>query len=125
MKSNKLFLVATLFLAGFFIISSCRKKKDTIAKVYVMDASNDPVTSCTVVLYASPSENSTGKKVIAPDTSITNTAGEAIFNYNDLYQLGQAGVAVLNIKAYKDTLVGEGVIQIGEEVTSKSTVFLQ
>jgi hypothetical protein len=59
------------------------------------------------------------------DTALTNSEGKATFNYNDVYQLGQAGVAILNIKATYDSLVGEGIIKIVEETTSEETVFLQ
>jgi hypothetical protein len=105
--------------------SSCRKKKDTLAKIYVRDTANQPVSNCRVVLFGQSSEPGMQANVGLYDTSYTNTSGEAVFSFNDVYQLGQAGVAVLNIKATKNGLQGSGIIKIVEETTSEATVFLQ
>jgi hypothetical protein len=56
---------------------------------------------------------------------MTNANGVAVFNFNDVYQLGQAGVAVLNIDVQKDALTGQGIIKVEQEVTSKETVYVQ
>lgn len=114
-------LAITLVFATF---SSCRKKKDTLAKIYVKDTNNDPVSSCRVILKGISTENNQAN-VSLYDTSYTNSAGEAVFSFNDTYQLGQAGVAVLNIEAKKNGLTGTGIIKIVEETTSEATVFLQ
>lgn len=121
---NVIYFSAVVFAVGF-TSSACNKKKDTIAKVFVYDENKNPVSNAEVVLYASPSESSFGKTLIENDTTTTNLSGEAIFNYNDIYELGQAGVAVLNINASKDGLTGEGVIQIIEEETSEATVYIK
>jgi hypothetical protein len=127
MKRNYSIAIALFIFAGTMVVSSCKKKKDTIAKVFVMDENNNPVTTCRVILKPEPSSvsGSAGKTLIDADTAVTNSAGEAIFNYNELYQLGQAGVAVLNVEAFKDGLTGSSVIQIKEEVTSETTVFIK
>jgi hypothetical protein len=59
------------------------------------------------------------------DTTQTNSSGEAIFNLNDVYKKGMAGVAILNIDARKNGLKGEGIIKVEEEVTSEATVYIQ
>ena len=125
MKSSTLVATSLFFLAAFSVVSSCNRKEDTIAKVFVYDKNDNPVSSAEVVVYAEPSENSIDKDTIPASTGITNSSGEAIFNFNELYQLGQAGVAVLNIRATKDTLEGEGVIQVVEEQTSEAEVRIQ
>jgi hypothetical protein len=125
MKISTLVATASLFLAAFLVISSCKGKDDTIAKVFVYDENNVPVSSATVVIYADTTESAIGKDMIPPDTAITNSTGEAIFNFNERYQLGQAGVAVLNIHAYKEGLHGYGVIQVVEEETSEAEVRIQ
>jgi len=114
-------LAVTLVFATF---SSCRKKKDTLAKIYVKDTNNDPVSNCRVILKGVSTENNQAN-VSLYDTSYTNSGGEAVFSFNDTYQLGQAGVAVLNIEAKKNGLTGTGIIKIVEETTSEATVFLQ
>lgn len=110
-----------------FTSNSCRRKKDTIAEITVRDAGNQLVSGASVRLYGQPSDPSTGTstEVIVDKTTTTNSSGVAQFNFNDVYQLGQAGVAVLNIKATYGAASGEGIIKIEEETTSSETVFVQ
>lgn len=119
-------LIAVAFVGTGVLLSStgCRKKKDTLAKIYVFDSSDEPVADAEVILKAEPDGGTKGVIAIG-DTSSTNSSGEAIFNFNDVYQLGQAGVAVLNIIATKEGKGGEGIIKIEPEVTSEESVYLQ
>ena len=121
---KKSLLVTFIALMGIGFSSGCREKKDTIAVIYVRDAANDLVSGAQVVLYG---QSTTGQpaNVALYDTTVTNLVGEARFNFNDVYQLGQAGVAVLNIEASKDGEDGQGIIKIEQEVTSEETVFIQ
>lgn len=114
-----------LVLTSIFIFTSnsaCKKKKDTIAKVYVKYATGEPVNECEVILKG---VSTVGKSSSLADTAFTSSRGEAIFNFNDIYQSGQAGVAVLDIFAGKDGLVGTGIIQVEEETESSATVVIQ
>lgn len=120
---RKIVLFSGLALAGVLITVSCRKKKDTIAKITVRDDSNTVVSDCRVILKGVSTQPNKPSNLY--DTAYTNAAGEAIFNYNDVYQLGQAGVAVLNIEASKNGLTGTGIIKIEEEITNEETVFIQ
>lgn len=104
--------------------TGCRKKKDTIAKIYVRDTANAPVVGAQVVLKGE-STVTPSPPVVLFDTTTTNGSGEAIFNFNDVYQLGQAGVAVLNIEAQKNGMTGQGIIKVEQETTSEETVFIQ
>jgi hypothetical protein len=111
----------------FFSSTGCHKKKDTIAKVYVRDASNNPVVAAQVVLEGQNTNCLTcgsQNPVALYDTTTTNGSGEAIFNFNDVYQLGQAGVAVLDIKVTKGVSTGTGIIKVEQETTSEETVFM-
>jgi hypothetical protein len=121
---SKYALFALIAILGVGVNVSCRKKKDTIAKIYVRDASSQYVEGATVILYGQSTINQ-GANVVLYDTTLTNSSGVAVFNYNEVYQLGQAGVAVLNIKAYKNGAQGQGIIKIEEEVISEETVFIQ
>lgn len=120
---NKYALFILLAIASAGVFSGCRKKKDTIAKIYVKNWSNELVEGATVILYGKSTIN-TPANVVLYDTTQTNSSGVAVFNYNDVYQLGQAGVAVLDIKAYKDGAQGQGIIKVEEETTSEETVFI-
>lgn len=108
-------LTSTLF--------SCRKKKDTIANIYVRDENDKIVENAMVILYGTNTAG-TPQQVAVFDTAFTNTSGLASFNYNDLYQLGQAGVAVLDIKAQKQNKTGKGIIKIEAEKINEEIVFI-
>lgn len=124
MKKNSLFFVLLFAFVGMTTIVGCRKKGETVAKIHVRDSSNQAVVGAQVVLYG---ESTTGQpsSVNLFDTTTTNSAGEAIFNYDETYQLGQAGVAVLTIDVQKDAMTGQGIIKVEQEVTSEETVFIQ
>lgn len=124
-KFSKAFLfIGIITVSSVFIASGCRKKKDTIANIYVKDAASQPVEGCKVILKGISSTNSQAN-VVAYDTAFSDADGIASFNFNEEYQLGQAGVFVLNIDAKKNGLKGTGIIKIEEEVTNEETVFIQ
>lgn len=125
MKFSKIIYLSSFIFASALISSGCNKKKDTIAKVFVYDENDNPVSGSEVILKAEPSTTSYGKTLIENDTATTNLSGEAIFNLSDLYQKGQSGVAVLNIYATKDAMSGAGVIQVEEEITSEAKVYIK
>ncbi len=122
MKSRILFFGLFLLFVGMVTVS-CRKKQETIAKIVVRDASNNPVSGARVIVYG---QSTTGQasSVTLYDTTTTNSAGEAIFNFDDVYQLGQAGVAVLNIDASKDGNTGQGIIKVEQETTTTEVVYI-
>jgi hypothetical protein len=124
MKLNKYITFGLLAFIGFTTMISCRKKEDTIAKIVVRDASNQAVVGARVVLYGQSTTNQPAS-VTCFDTTSTNSSGEAVFNFNEKYQLGQAGVAVLNIDVDKGALTGQGIIKVEQEVTTEETVFVQ
>ncbi|AEA43317.1 hypothetical protein [Fluviicola taffensis] len=107
-----------------FSSTGCRKKKDTTAIIYVIDAQNDRVAGAQVVIKGE-STTTPPQAVILFDTTETDGSGAAYFNFNEVYQLGQAGVAVLNIEARKDVLSGQGIIKIEQEKESEESVFIQ
>lgn len=123
LKRTIVFAVLAILGVGFSS-TGCRKKKDTIAIIYVRDAANQLVSGAQIVLYGQ-STTTQPSNVVLYDTTTTNTSGEAKFNFNDVYQLGQAGVAVLNIEASASGLSGEGIIKVEQETTSEETVFIQ
>ena len=120
MKNRGLLITGLLFFLFLTVITSCTTKEDTIAIISVRDASNSPVANAEVRIYGSGSLG----VVTVNDVVHTNSAGEAIFNYNDEYQLGQAGVAILDISVTKDSYTGQGIIKIVEETTTKETIYI-
>jgi hypothetical protein len=121
MKS--LFFLSCVALLGVVSVSGCRKKKDTLAHIYVKSNTNQSVDNAMVVLYGTNTAG-TPQQVAVFDTSYTNVEGLATFNFNEIYQLGQAGVAVLDIKAQKLNQVGIGIIKIEAEKLNEETVVI-
>jgi hypothetical protein len=121
---KNLLFFSLLFVIAISGFSGCRKKKDTIANIYVRDENNAVVDQAMVVLYGTNTAG-TPQQVSVFDTSYTNVEGLATFNFNDIYQLGQAGVAVLDIKAQKLNKIGQGIIKIEAETVNEETVFIQ
>jgi hypothetical protein len=121
---NKIIFFCALFIVASVAVSGCRKKKDTIANIYVKDDNNLLVDQAMVVLYGTNTAG-TPQQVAVFDTAYTNVEGMATFNYNNIYQLGQAGVAVLDIKAQKLNKIGQGIIKIEAETTNEENVFIQ
>lgn len=117
-------LLVAFTLATLMLSSSCRKKEDTIARITVRDNGNQLVSGARVIVFGQ-STTEPIQPVVLRDTAFTNSSGVASFNFNDVYQLGQAGVAVLNIVAEKDDLFGQGIIKVEQETESTTTVFIQ
>lgn len=103
---------------------ACRKKEDTVARITVRDTANILVPNARVILFGQSTTDPI-QPVVLRDTAFTNSSGVATFLFNDVYQLGQAGVAVLNISVSKGNLKGQGIIKIEEEVENTATVFIQ
>jgi len=120
----KKFIVLVVVAVSALTLGSCRKKKDTIANIYVLNSTNEPQQNAMVILYGTNTAG-TPQQVAVFDTAYTNVSGMASFNYNDIYQLGQAGVAVLDIKAQKQNMIGQGIIKIEAEKINEETVFIQ
>jgi hypothetical protein len=114
----------TLFLASLVVFSSCRTKGDTIARITVRDTANMLVPNARVILFGASTTDPI-QPVVRRDTAFTNSTGVAVFNYNDIYQLGQAGFAVLDITVRKDNMTGSGIIKVEEEKENTQTVFIQ
>lgn len=120
----KKIVLLTSIIVFAFSFTSCRKKGDTIANIYVKDETNSSVSGAMVILYGT-NTGDTPQVVAVFDTLYTNSTGLASFNFNDIYQLGQAGVAVLDIKAQKLNKIGQGIIKIEAETINEETVFIQ
>ncbi|NOQ70958.1 MAG: hypothetical protein GQ574_03090 [Crocinitomix sp.] len=126
---NKLIGKAGLVLMGAAFIAltagSCRKEGETVAKITVVDTGGVVFPGAMVRLYPSPTIEEHGAIVI-DDTAWTEIDGIAAFDFSDHFNLGQAGVAVLDIEVRSgDTLYGEGIIKIEQEQTSEEKVVIQ
>jgi len=117
----------TLFLLLFVMGANmgCRKKKDTLVEVTVLNTASAPVANASVRIYPKPTPGYSGGSSLLWDyTANTDFSGVAVFNFNDVYKPGQAGVVVAHIDAQHAGSVGTGVVKVEQETTSTATVFL-
>jgi len=75
----KKLIILSFAATTLFSLTSCRKKLDTIAHIYVKDETNASVTNAMVVLYGTNTQ-STPQQVAVYDTAYTNANGLASFN---------------------------------------------
>ncbi len=115
-----LFLFIPFTLLQF---TSCIKEDATIAVITVRDTNNALVENAQVVLFGNPQPQL--GTVERFDTAYTDQNGQAIFDYTDLFQLGQSGFAILEIRAQKGNLEGFGTIHVKEQETSQETVVIE
>lgn len=108
-----------------FGMGSCRKEAPTTARITVIDTGGYVFPNAMVRLYPEPTIGEHGA-IIIDDTLFTDVDGDCVFDYTDMFNLGSAGFAVLNIEVRsEDTLYGEGIIKIVEEEANAETVIIQ
>ena len=115
---RKLSIILFSLIAIIFSFSSCYKKKDTIARITVVDSGGAPVGGASVTLYYD--NGSAAPREDLEQTNTTDAQGTATFNYNDLFKSGQAGFAILDIDV--DSNVKVGIVRIEEEETTEVAV---
>ncbi len=116
----------TMLVLGAAVANSCKKDKQTIATVTVVNEDGEVVPGATVRLYSNPSENPPPPNALRFDTTqVTNGTGKVTFDFSEFYKKGQAGFAVLDIEAYKGSLNGEGIIKIEEEETTEEVITVE
>jgi hypothetical protein len=127
MSKSVIYSLSIAMLASLFVFSStgCRKKGKTIALISVRNSANEPVAGAMVRLYGQSTTNPPSGPVVRIDTAYTDSSGIATFDYTDVFQLGQAGLFVLNIEVRKGLLSGAGIVKIVEETTTEERVFIQ
>ena len=76
-------------------------------------------------LFANPSVPLQADFTRLTKEGTTSSDGKVTFDYSEFYKRGQAGFAVLNILAKRDSLSGEGIIRIEEEQTNEETVVVK
>lgn len=105
------------------MLTACYKKQDTILSVVVKNESGQVIEGALVELKAEPT---TFNNVVTLNMeNTTNDLGVALFNFNEYYESGQTGVAVLKIKAKQFGLYGEGVVTVEQEVVTETIVVVK
>ena len=121
---RKAIIVPVLLLILGSGLGACNKEKDTKATITVLDTAGAVVAGAYVKLYANPTNPLQADFSRLTMEGNTSSDGKVTFNYSDFYKRGQAGFAVLDILAQKDSMSGEGIIRIEEEQTNVETVVI-
>jgi hypothetical protein len=105
------------------LFSACNKEEPTTATIIVKNQAGAVVPDVAVRLFANPSFP-LGDPTRLNKEAITGSNGRVEFDFTEFYKQGQAGFAVLDILAVKDSLAGSGIIKILEEEANEETVIL-
>lgn len=117
MKSLLLFAMIAFLSLG--LSTGCnKKKKSTTVKVTVVDTAGKALAGALVRVYANVSEST------VDDKQTTDYKGEAFFAYDDIFQLGQANVAILDVDCSYSGNTGSGVIKVESEQENAITIAL-
>ncbi len=121
-KSVGIIVFGLLLSTGFH---SCKKESPTTARITVLDTGGLVFPNAMVRLYPTPSTTDPHGEILIDDTLYTGPDGDCIFDYTDMFNLGQAGFTVLDIEVTSgDSMLGEGIIKIVEEETTEDTVII-
>jgi hypothetical protein len=125
-KNTTYFLTILSLLCAAVITNGCKKDKETIATITIVNDEGEVVPGATVRLFSNPSETPPPPNELRFDTTqVTNGTGKVTFDFSEFYKKGQAGFAVLDIEAFKGSLSGEGIIKIEEEETTEETIVIE
>ena len=126
MKLNRLITLSLLAILSLTMSIGCKKKVDTFAVVVVKNNANGLVAGANVLLKAegTTTDPSSINTAIFPMSAVSDSEGKATFNFNEVYQVGQAGVAVLTIEVVAGSKTGQGVIKVEQEQTTEEVVFV-
>ena len=126
MRVNKILFIGAVLLFTSSMLVGCRKKEDTIVNIIVRDIDNQIVIGASVTLDAAPTGGTDPKPPsdLFPMVASTGSSGTASFNFNEVYQLGQAGVAILDIIVVSSSGNGTGIVKVVEETTTTEVVFI-
>ena len=93
--------------------------------VTVRDAFGNVVNNASVIVFGEPTGSDNGTSIQADYQQETNTNGIALFAFNDIYQPGQNGVALLKVEVNKDEKIGMSTIEIVQERTNRLVIVIE
>lgn len=123
-KSISLWVLAVAILSVASI--SCRKDDPTVVVITVIDTAGQKVNMASVRLYGRPTDSTHNETDLRFDSiQITDATGQVRWDLSDLTKPGQAGFAVFDITAFKEDLLGVGIVNVEEEKTNNQVVRIQ
>lgn len=122
---TRVLINALMIVLVAFGSTACNKEKPTTVVITVKDPDGALVPDVAVKLFANPTVPAKPDLTRLLQEGKTKGNGTVEFDYSGLYEQGQAGFAVLDILADKDTMFAEGIIKILEEETNEQTLILE
>lgn len=119
-----LFTKYSFLLFLVIAVSSCEKPVDSQVRITVKDASGSTIEGLVVRLYGESTDSVYVNKLSLYDLEeTTNEGGIAVFNFNDFYDQGDNGFAILTVEVAQDTNVYKSLVKVSEgETISKEIV---
>ena len=108
-----------------FTITSCYKTKPTKLEVKGKDAFGNLINNASVRVFAEPTGSEDGTPLQADYEELTNMNGIALFTFNEIYQAGQNGVAILKVEVNKDEKIGMSTIELVQERTIRLEIVIE
>ncbi len=122
MWKQSFFQLSILFILG--LTTSCYKQKDTLLEISVFTNDGLPVSQALVQVFAEPTTNNGNNSNLYLE-DFTDVNGVVLLNFNSFYQPGQNGIAIVKIKASKNELFGEEIVEIIQEEKTIKDIAIQ
>ncbi|MGB0934353.1 MAG: hypothetical protein ACPGU5_08720 [Lishizhenia sp.] len=122
---KKLILLSFLILSSGFIITSCKNKDESIAKIFVRNSNSQLIRDAQVVIIADVNSDPATPEYV--DTMQTNESGFASFDLERLFdQYGKKDdkVAFFDIIVKFDDKQANGEIKARANITAVETIAL-
>ena len=112
-------------LLCMFVITSCYKTKPTELEITVKDVGGNPISNASVHVFGEPSNYNDEAPIEANYEELTNSNGVALFAFNEIYQPGQNGVAILKVEVNKNEKIGISTIELFQESTNRLEIIIE
>ncbi len=107
------------------MLSSCKDKTPSVAKIFVRSASNELLSDARVVIVANLGDNDSNIEYV--DTLMTNSSGFAEFNIGEYYTKAGASISVaeFTVICRKSGFEGIGNIRTRVHTTAVETIVIK
>ena len=113
------------FLFVLFMMASCYKTKPTELEVTVKDSLGNLVSNASVHVFGEPTGSQDETLLQADYEEATNANGIALFAFNEIYQPGQNGVAILKVEVNRNEKTGMSTIELVQERKNRLEVVIE
>lgn len=115
----------SLLLFLVIAISSCEKPVDSQVRITVKDNAGNELSGIVVKLYGESTDSVYVNKLSLYDLEeTTNDGGLVVFDFNDFYDQGDNGFAILTVEVARDTNIYKSLVKVieGETISKEITL---